>query len=306
MSNHSFLSWLHTEVTSARCALLALYEQKDKLQYIDGPQLEQEYMDKIGSFEETVIKEEIECELLQKKQQLIQATLNRREPVDEAAIDAEIDRQRQELFKEAAGPTASLEYANLTDEQSDELQELYRDIVKNFHPQMHPELTLAHEELFKKAQDAYRRRDLNALKLIHETMTSSQGDDISWDLLFELLAGTKIEEPAENEKAFDTKRDYGTDYDLASLIYDAFEPTAEEIVVREEWERYKQLIANVMNDMEKVRLRFPHNAAEMLSVPEKVDAYKADLTRRLQNAQTECEHRKNKIRLMMERVVNHE
>ncbi len=114
MSKHSFKLWLHSEVTSARCALLTLYEQRDKLKYIEVPRLEKEYMDKVGTYEETVIKEEIECELLQKKQQMIQAAINRHEPIDEAAIDAELEMHRQKMVKEAAGTAALQDYAELT------------------------------------------------------------------------------------------------------------------------------------------------------------------------------------------------
>ena len=68
MDKHTFTNWLNSEVTATRYALLTAFEEKERLLYIVGPQLEREYMDKVGSFEETVIKEEIECELLQKKQ----------------------------------------------------------------------------------------------------------------------------------------------------------------------------------------------------------------------------------------------
>ena len=40
MSGHTFTGWLYHEVTAARCALLALYEQKDRLLYVEGPQIE--------------------------------------------------------------------------------------------------------------------------------------------------------------------------------------------------------------------------------------------------------------------------
>ena len=58
MEKHSFLDWLEREVSSARFALLALYEKRDKLRFIDGPMLERDYMDKVGNFEESIIQEE--------------------------------------------------------------------------------------------------------------------------------------------------------------------------------------------------------------------------------------------------------
>ena len=130
MAKHTFVKRLNKEVAFSSCALLKLYEELDKLKYIEGPRLEKEYMDKIGTFEETVIKEEIECELLKKKQEMIQSAINRREPIDEASIDEEINKLRDEMIKEAGGDAPPKEYADLSEEQATELQEIYSEIVK--------------------------------------------------------------------------------------------------------------------------------------------------------------------------------
>ena len=303
MSKHTFTLWLQSEVASTRCALLTLYEQRDKLQYIEGPRLEKEYMDKVGTYEETVIKEEIECELLQKKQQMIQAAINRREPIDEAAIDAELENQRQQMIQEAAGPAAPQEYAELSGEQNDELQELYHDIVKNFHPQMHPELTEVHRQLFQKAQEAYRRRDLEALKLIHEMLYSTQEDGLSLESLLESLTGSKTEETTEE---IAPNRDYATDYSLAAMIYCGFKTTNEEAAIQEEWTRYRQMTDSVMKEMDDMRLQFPYTASDMLSDPAKIEAYKEELAHRLRTATAERERRTKEIRAMIESVAIHE
>lgn len=302
MSKHTFTIWLRREVTSARCALLTLYEQQDKLRYIEGSRLEKEYMDKVGSYEENVIKEEIECELLKKKQQMIQAAINRREPIDEAAIDAELEKHRQQLLKEAAGSEPQ-EYAELSGEKNEELQELYRDIVKNFHPQMHPELTEAHRQLFQKAHEAYRRRDLAALKLVHEMLYSTQENGEVLELMLELLIGGSAGEEAEEETA--AGRDHTTDYSLAAMIYSGFKPTNEEAAIREELTRCRQMTDSVMKEMEDMRLQFPYNASDMLSDPEKLEAYKEELEHRLRSATTERERRTKEIRAMIESEAVH-
>lgn len=186
MAKHTFVKWLNKEVASSSCALLKLYEELDKLKYIEGPRLEKEYMDKLGTFEETVIKEEIECELLKKKQEMIQSAINRRETIDEAAIDEEINKLREEMIKEVGGDKLPKEYADLSEEQATGLQEIYSEIVKNYHPQTHSDLTEAHKELFKKAQEAYRRKDISALKLIYDMLTSADGEGMAFELSMEL------------------------------------------------------------------------------------------------------------------------
>lgn len=302
MSRHTFIMWLHREATAARCALLTLYEQRDKLQYIDGPRLEKEYMDKVGSYEETVIREEMECELLQKKQQMIQAAINRREPIDEAAIDAEIEICRQQMQKEAAGSDAPGEYAELTSEQSDELQKIYGDVVKNFHPQMHPELTEIHRQLFRKAQEAYRRRDLPALKLIYEMLCGTEEDGLDMEILFDLLASSQSDHEEEDGRT----EDHTTDYTLAALVYSSFKPTAEEAAIQREWTQYRQMTDDVMKEMDDIRQQFPYTASDMLSNPDKMEAYKEELAHRLHAAATERERRTKEICEMIESVAAHE
>lgn len=302
MENHSFLNWLEREVSSARFALLALYEKRDKLRFIDGPMLERDYMDKVGKFEESIIQEEIEVELLEKKQQMIQAAINRREPIDEAAIDAEIEKLRHEKLTEAAnyGGGDNSEIKELTGEQTNELQDLYHTIVKCYHPQMHPELTEIHKKLFMKAQDAYRRQDLEALRLIYDMLLQADGDvDLGelLDLLIEAVANGETE-PVQKE--------YTTDYALAAILYPHFRHTAEEASLQEEWERYKAEADGMMAVIENIQKVFPFSAAQMLSDPEQLESYKKELEYRLYEAKKERERLSQQIRSMIERVAVHE
>ena len=296
MAKHTFVKWLNKEVASSSCALLKLYEELDKLKYIEDPRLEKEYMDKIGTFEETVIKEEIECELLKKKQEMIQSAINRREAIDEAAIDEEINKLREEMIKEAGGDAPPKEYADLSEEQATELQEIYSEIVKNYHPQTHPDLTEAHKELFKKAQEAYRRKDVSALKLIYDMLTSADGEGMAFELSMELDVSN--EEETADER-------FTTDYTLASELYKSFIPTSEEASIQEEWTRYKQNIDEVMSDMETLKTQFPYTAAETLSNPDKLAEYKAGLEHRLYEASKERARLTNEIERMKEATVQH-
>lgn len=302
MSKHTFSQWLRKEVTSSRCALLTLYEQRDKLKFIEGPQLEREYMEKIGAYEETIIKEEIECELLQKKQQMIQAAINRREPIDEAAIDAELDKQRQEMYQEAIDIPSPQDFADLTGEQSDELQELYREIVREFHPQMHPELNEVHHKLFQKAQEAYRLRDLSALSLIYDMLVSTKEDEGAISLMLELIVGIGTSDEEEGTLEVENM----TDYKMAAMLYSSFTPTVEEASIKEELTHFKELTDQVMQEMKYMRTIFPYTAAEMLSDPIKVAEYRKELEHRLFAAKEEIARRTEEIRMIIERVTAHE
>lgn len=299
MDKHTFTNWLNSEVTATRYALLTAFEEKERLLYIVGPQLEREYMDKVGSFEETVIKEEIEYELLQKKQQMIQTALNRREAINEEQIDAEIENQRQQMLKEAAGTSEPQEFASLSSEKIEKLQELYHDIVKNFHPQTHTDLTQAHKELFEKAQEAYRRRDLEALQLIHEMLFSAQADEEALELLLQMLAEAKTQDmQVEKEQV-----SYATDYTLVAMIYPYLKPTAEELAIKEDLHKYRQKNDDVMREMDEIRKQFPYTAADMLSDPQKIEEYREELEHRLRTAVAERERRTKEIENMLGRGV---
>ncbi len=297
MSKHTFKNWLCDEVTATRCALLTLYEQRDRLQYIEGPRLEKEYMDAVGDYENTVIKEEIECELLDLKRQIIQTAINRREPIDESAIDAEIDAERTKMLDDAANSAAPAEYVELTPEQGTELQKLYHDIVKNFHPQTHPEQTESHRKLFQKAQEAYRCNDLEALRLIYDMLCSTT--DGGFEVTVELSNG------AETDFNF-VGQDYTLDYAAAAQIYDCFVSTSEEMSIREEWARCRLLTDDVMNEIERLRADFPYSASDMLADPNKIQAYKEDLAYRLRTAVQERERRTLEIKEMLKGGVKHE
>lgn len=300
MAKHSFVKWLNKEVTSGSCTLLKLYEELDRLKYIEGPRLEKEYMDKIGTFEETVIKEEIECELLKKKKEMIQASINRREAIDEAAIDEEINKLREEMIKEAGGDEAPKEYADLSEEQATELQEIYSKIVKNYHPQTHSDLTEAHKELFKKAQEAYRRKDVSALKLIYDMLVCADGEGLDIELLMGMLdVSVDI-----GDNSFADER-FTTDYTLAAELYKSFVPTSEEAAIQEEWTRCKQSIDEIMRDIEALKTHFPYTAAETLSDPDKLNEYKAGLEHRLYEASKERARLTDEITRMKGEVIQH-
>lgn len=295
MKTHTFTDWLYSEVMSARNALLTLYEQMDKMKFIEGPQLEQQYMDLVGSEEETIIPLEIKCELLKKKQQLIQAAINRREPVDEAAIDAQINALWEEKLQEAGGtiPPGTGCYS-LSQGQLDDLQELYQKIVKSFHPHMHPEITENQKLLFDKAQEAYRRRDMAALQLIYDMLTSTEGETMTMTLT---LSFSVAEDDSEAER-----QSFTTDYTLAKKLYSCFVPTAEEVTIREEQQRCQEKQEQVMEQLEAMKQHFPFNAAKMLADPAQLEDYKRQLALRKYDAEKMIQKLENEIQSMLERV----
>lgn len=297
---HTFTNWLQQEVLAARCSLLTLLEQQDRLRYQEAPELEEAYMKEVGTYEEEVLREELENEILQKKQQMIQTALNRREPIDEASIDRALDEYRQEVLKEAAGEEPRA-FVALSDGEAGELQLLYRTIVKEYHPQTHPDLPQVHRELFEKAQTAYRFRDLAALRLIYEMLSAGKEEDLV-DVLAGMVAANMAPVPAEAMPPLET---HLTDYSLAAKLYECFRKTEADAILIEERDRYQQEAEKILKKIEKLRNEFPFNAEKMLSDPQQIEAYRQDLSHRMYTAKQEQSARQKEISQMMKGAQTH-
>ncbi len=301
MTKHTFANWLNREIFASKTAVLALYEKRDRLLYIDGPRIEKQYMEAVGYYEETVIREEIEVELLEKKRQMLQIARNRREPIDLDAIEKAIELERKKMFEEAIGSSAPTEYAMLTEEEEKELQFLYREIVQDFHPQMHKDLTDTHRELFRKAQDAYRRKDLEAMRLVHDMLYDKMSEE-ELKALLEILAEMNEGTDVENKEA--ERPDHTTDFSLTKVIYDAFKPTMYEITAQEELKKYEKMSAEIVNEMKEIRSQFPYTATEMLASEEGIAEYKKQLEERLRIAASERRKKTQEIDRILKEVAH--
>ena len=182
---------------------------------------------------------------------------------------------------------------------------MYHEIVRNFHPQMHHDLTEAQKQLYDKAQDAYRRRDIDALKLIHEMLFYNDEGAFYFDLLLELLKAKQASGNDHVKEKEDTEIiveiDYSTDYSLASVIYSSFKPTSEEAAMKEDLDRCSQTIETIMQEMNEIKSRFPYNATDMLSKPSETEAYRKELEHRYSAALLEKERLLNEICTMLKK-----
>ena len=297
MENSCFAGWLAQEVESAQNALLTRIEQLDTLRYVEATKLRSEYMVKIGTTEAEVLDAELNAKMLQRKLELIQIKRNRREPIDMAEIDQQIEAERKELLAQAeAADTAGQQLPQLTEEQQDELQKLYHKIVENFHPQVHPNLTDTEKALYEKAVEAYRSRNLDALRLIDEILFK---DNIS----IVLQASLSFADAEEDEQhAAALAEALTADYTLAKQLYPYFEPSQQDAVLRSAAERYTARREETENEIEQLRQTFPFTAQSTLSDPEKTKAYLEQLSLRKLRALDAQKTLTQKINSIMEEL----
>lgn len=299
MNKHSFTKWLQSEINASKRILLSLYEKYDQLKYIEHQKIVNLYYEHLCQLENKVIIEEVELELIKKKQELIQMKLNRREKIDEAEIDAIIERERQILL----GKTTPIEpaqgggfFCEITEEEESELQKLYHEIIENFHPKLHPEMTQAQRELYDKAQQAYNMKDYNALKVIYDLLCSTQDSGLEFEITFDIQEGVDFEEESVCK----------TDYTLAEKIFNCFKKTVDVAVLLEERSRYVRLCEDKTEEINEVCSQFPFTIADILKDPMKRDVYKSELNDRLHNAVFERDRYEKEVHSMLESVATHE
>lgn len=296
MGNSCFAGWLAQEVESAQNVLLTRIEQLDTLRYVEAPKLRNEYMVKIGTTEDEVLNAELDAKMLQRKLELIQIKRNRREPIDMAEIDQQIESERKELLAQAeTADAAGQRLPRLTEEQQAELQELYHKIVEVFHPQVHPNLTDTEKALYEKAVDAYRNRNLAALKLIDEILFKD-------GIAFALKTTLSVVEEDEQQQAAVLAEALSADYTLAKQLYPYFVPQQEDAVLRSAAERYTVQREETETEIEQLRQTFPFTAQPTLSDPEKTKAYLEQLTLRKLRAQDAEKQLTQKINRIMEEL----
>lgn len=277
MANHTYYDWLVQELLAARLSLLGLIEEKDRLLYVKAPALRLEYMTQIGTFEEEVLAKELEVSLLRRKRELIQIAHNRREKVDLAAIEATLEEERAQLLTdlESQDLTARSTPA-LTAQDQQELQKMYRTIIQDFHPQMNP-VSETQKELFERGMEAYRRQNPEAMRLIYNMLCGT--DSIS------LQTSVSVSEGGRDEELKEITDMLITDYSLAATLYPLFDATEEDRVLSMSIENTRQNRKQLESELQKIQEVFPFNAEETLHDTKKTEAYCAELTLRLRQAE---------------------
>ncbi len=274
MLEQTYSKWLEKEVVAIKYALLVALEKRDKLLYIEEPALREEYMQKIGMYEEQVLKAELEVNLAEKKKMLIQTAINRREPVDLEAIEKQLEEERKEQLEQLNQnyKKDSLQ-SNLSYEEREELQNLYKEIVRDFHPEVHKDLTEFQKLLYKRALMAYQKQQVEEMRLVHEMLYAKD----EAELTFEIPITTE-----ENDgETLDIVEQLMGDYSLAAKVFECFEPLEEDGVLLSAKQQYEAREQGIWMEIEKIQSRFPFIAKATLQSEEKTKEYLKTLESRM-------------------------
>jgi hypothetical protein len=302
MRKQSFTACLAAEVESARLALLAAYQERDRVLYVEAAPLRKKYMDIFGVVEDAVLRAELELHLLERKRDLIQIALNRREPVDLAAIEKMLEEEKAELLRQLESEDrTSKEMPELTEDQMQTMQRQYREINRSFHPSMHPEISDTQRELFEKAQTAYRDQDPEAMKLVYDMLF----EPVDLGALQFAMQEISRADPLSPRQSFAKfAHEMETDYGLAKELYDCFLPLEEDRVVSSALDIYTAERHLVEEEIAEIRKGFPFNAAEVLSDPAKQEEYMMSLKLRAKQCEIETKQVKDTITELLRGTIH--
>lgn len=293
MLEHSYSKWLEKEVIAIKYALLVALEKRDQLLYIEAPALRESYMQKIGIYEEQVLKAELELTLVEKKKQLIQTALNRREPIDLEAIEKQLEEERKQQL-ENLNENYKKDYvkSNLSEDERNELQKLYKEIVQDFHPEVHKELTGFQKKLYERAVVSYQKQQLEELRLVHEMLYAKGEDGVSVELDIEVSVG--------DGETGELAEQLMEDYSLAAEVYECFEPLEEDGILLSVKQQYEAREQGVWMEIEQIQTRFPFVAKETLESEELTNEYLKSLETRMSVCREQTAELNQQIAVILE------
>ena len=167
---------LLTEIRELRSELTRLMFERDELRDKVCKDIEIRYMKELGELEAKVHRAEAAYYREKRRLELIQAKFNRQETVDDYEIDSLLDEELQNYQDELDEEADVLDFrvetgaGGFSEEEEDELKELYRFVVKLLHPDTHPNLTEQQKQLYQKVVEAYKKKELDKLRVISETL----------------------------------------------------------------------------------------------------------------------------------------
>lgn len=136
------------------------------------PHLLAVYQSKLGAWELRRLEAQCAVARLKRKIALVQASVNRGEPVRLATVERQLETEFAEWQQKLADAARTLAGAGhhlghlMTTEDADELRRLYRTLVKALHPDLHPRQGDTDRLLWLRVQEAYGRSDLEELRAL--------------------------------------------------------------------------------------------------------------------------------------------
>ncbi|MBE7157117.1 MAG: J domain-containing protein [Rhodospirillales bacterium] len=166
------LDAVRQDCETLRGEVARLLTEAHDLIHITKPHLLAVYQSKLGAWELRRLEAQCAVARLKRKIALVQACVNRGEPVRPAAVEQQLETEfaawQQQIADAAhtlAGAERHLSHL-MAPEDAAELRRLYRTLVKNLHPDLHPDQGNTDRLLWLRVQEAYGRSDLEEIRAL--------------------------------------------------------------------------------------------------------------------------------------------
>lgn len=241
---------LKEAIEKLRTELSMLVLERDELQFIECKNIEAAYLLALGSLEYKAY--EIQCRVLRlkRKSELIQIKKNRQEKISiskiEDTLDLEFEEYQKNLEQQINKINDALQWKEgefLSEEETRELKELYRKIVKKLHPDLNKDLSEGQLRLFENAVNAYKNGDLGTLQFIGEMVLEPVLPEIKEDGLGVLKKEKdRLDSIIKNLKEGIDKIKSEYPYYLKELINDKEKMAAEKVRLENMIKEYEGII----------------------------------------------------------------
>ena len=239
---------LKEEVRKARAEYAQRLEDYTVLTGITRPELENEYMLKIGRKEHRLFSCRLEIMRLRREISLYQAAANRRESISPETVQQilkqefrEYQEMLQELKDKVHEAETSIPGQRMSASDALRRKKLYHKIAHKLHPDLNPDLPAGAAALWQRVQSAYSSGDLQELEVLN-------------DLVDEMLEG---------------KEDFIRNINSMELM-------------REELEKMQEKIRQLEEKLSKITGMPPFTYAEMLNDAEALRAKRQELEDEIQ------------------------
>lgn len=169
-------------------AYTTLVSQYQNMTDHEAPHLSALYMHYFGKLLYTQLRLALSIAALRLRRSLLQAYINRDQAPDLVEIDKQMAQQRLEYRRlleqkldQLKAAQAYWDAPRLTPEESKEIKEIYKTLVKRLHPDLNPHYTEEDKKFFLAAVKAYKACDLQQLQAILALVNKGQPADIPLD-----------------------------------------------------------------------------------------------------------------------------
>lgn len=164
---------LREQYETLATAYTALVSQYQEMTEHEAPHLSALYMHYFGKLLYAQLRLVLSLETLRLRRSLLQAYINRDEAPNIAEIDKQMVQQRLEFHRLLEEKLAQLKAAreywdrpHLSPEETKEVKEIYKTLVKRLHPDLNPHYTEEDKRLFLITVKAYKMGDLPQLRTV--------------------------------------------------------------------------------------------------------------------------------------------